>query len=52
MGNIVELLNYSPHHIMYDVKFIGSPRLNGIHRLGIHAQSESLGTCFLWGHID
>lgn len=36
---------------MYDVKFIGSLHLNGIHRLDIHAQSETLVTYFLWGHI-
>lgn len=37
---------------MYEVKIIGSLRLNGIQRLDIHAQSETLITCFPWGQID
>lgn len=37
---------------MYDVKFIGSLRPNGIQRLDIYAQSETLVTSFLWGQID
>lgn len=46
------LLNYLLHYIMYDVYFIGGLRLNDIHRLDIHAQSETLDTCLLFGHLD